>query len=357
MSVKLRQKKNTKYISQYLDIYHKGKREFYFLDECRLEFGNSPQIKNQNKEARTLATTIRDKVALEIASETFDINKYKQSNIDLMPIYNNYCESYNKKDKRVVLASYRKFKEYLDDNNIKSLTTKKLNESLIYDYKDYLELNLKGETPSNYFKKFKMFIKYCIRNKIITENLTDGIRVKKNDSIKKAILTFDEVLLIMNTKCNNELIKDAFVFSCYTGLRFCDIKGLKGSNINNDRITLIQQKTGVKVIIPLNSITKKILDKYLNKDGIIFNLPSHTTCNKVLKKLVIESNINKLITWHCARHTFGTGIITHGSDMNSAKELLGHSSFAYTQKYVRESEKLKEKAVNNLPTFFDENKD
>jgi site-specific recombinase XerD len=64
-----------------------------------------------------------------------------------------------------------------------------------------------------------------------------------------------------------------------------------------------------------------------------------------------NAKINKKITWHCARHSFATNIIFYGSDVNSASSLLGHSSLAYTQRYLRVANELKEKAVQNLPTI------
>lgn len=80
-------------------------------------------------------------------------------------------------------------------------------------------------------------------------------------------------------------------------------------------------------------------------------MPSHTACLKNLKAWTKKAEINKKITWHCARHSFATNIIFYGSDLNSASSLLGHNSFKYTQRYVRVVESLKEKAVQNLPSF------
>ena len=141
----------------------------------------------------------------------------------------------------------------------------------------------------------------------------------------------------------------AFLFSCLTGLRFCDIIVLKWSNIQNKELNITQQKTNLPVSINLNESAIAILGAPAGIDDLVFNLPSHTSCLKNLKVWCKKAGITKKITWHCARHSFATGIIYYGADVKNASSLLGHSSLAYTDRYVRIVEKLKEKAVENLP--------
>ncbi len=133
---------------------------------------------------------------------------------------------------------------------------------------------------------------------------------------------------------------------------FSDMKDLKRSNIKGNRLELVQKKTKVKIEGILNEDALKIVAKRIAKDGFLFSVPSHTSCLKNLKSWMKNAEIEKKITWHCSRHGYATNLIAHGADIHTTSKLLGHSSLTYTQRYVRESNKLKEAAVNNLPKLF-----
>lgn len=334
-----------------LETYVGGVRRYKFLKECKLVKPLSPKDRLDNKEKLKLAEKIKTTIQLQIQSEEYDIEQTSKSKVDFVEYFNSFLESYNKKDKRVMIACFNKFKEFLKEENIKSLPANKLSESLIIDFKEFLESKLNGESPVNYFKKFKIVLKKATRDKILKFNPANDVTISRNESIKKDILNFDEIQLLANSQCGNAEVKRAFLFSCFTGLRFCDIIKLKVENINNDILIIKQQKTQKTVTINLNENAKEILNFSVAQSGLIFNLPSHTACLKNLRTWTKKANINKKVTWHVARHSFGTNLVFYGSDLNSASALLGHSSFTYTQKYVRVVESLKEKAVNNLPTI------
>ncbi len=349
MSVTLREKKNKSYTSLYIDIYENGKRTFVTTD-CRLMKGNTQAIRDANRETKELAMQIRNEIELKIISNRFDLNAYAKVKIDFIVYYDNYCSNYIKKDKRVLVASFNKFKAFLKDTERNTLNAKEVTESLVLEFKEYLESKLKGETPTNYFKKFKKVITGALRDEIIKKNPIQDVTIRKNESIKKDILTFEEIQLLASTECHNNEVKRAFLFSCFTGLRYSDIIVLKANDIQNNFLVIKQQKTQNKVSIPLNENALTLIEDQLNgSKNLIFNLPSHTACLKHLRNWTCKAGISKHITWHCARHSFATNIIFYGSDVNSASALLGHSSFAYTQRYVREVDALKEKAVYNLP--------
>ncbi|WP_242929588.1 tyrosine-type recombinase/integrase, partial [Pontibacter vulgaris] len=132
-----------------------------------------------------------------------------------------------------------------------------------------------------------------------------------------------------------------------------------------------QEKTSKDVVVNLNSTAPKLLGERpkakeakiekpsgqkrtrAEEDKLrrqpVFTLPSNTTCGKHLQNWADKAELNKKVTWHCARHSFGTNLLLSGADVRSVSGLLGHSSLVETQKYVRLVESLKEKAVENLP--------
>lgn len=334
-----------------LETYIEGERKYKFLKECKLVKPLSPKDRLDNKEKLKLAEAIKSTVQLQIQSEEYDLVSKSKSKVDFLDYFNSFIKEYSKKDKRVMVACYNKFREFLKEEGVKALPANKINETLVIDFKDYLESKLNGESPVNYFKKFKIVLKKATRDKILKVNPSTDVVINRNESIKKDILNFNEIQQLADTECGNEEVKRAFLFSCFTGLRFCDIIKLTTKHINNDVLIIKQQKTQKTVTINLNENAKELLRKNENNKAFIFDLPSHTACLKNLRVWTKKAMINKKVTWHVARHSFGTNLVFYGSDLNSASALLGHSSFAYTQRYVRIVESLKEEAIKNLPTI------
>jgi len=182
-------------------------------------------------------------------------------------------------------------------------------------------------------------------------NPAQEISISSKGGIKKQILTPDEIQLLVKTPITNEQVKKAFIFSLFTGLRFSDIINLKWFNIdfNNNILNFTQEKTQEQVNLKLHTSALKVLGKPRKPKDFVFNLPSHTACNKGLKHWVKKAGINKTITWHCARHSFATNIIFFGADVNTASKLLGHTSLRFTERYTHVVNSLKEKAISNLP--------
>ncbi len=357
MSVTLRKRKNSDgSTSLLLDIYRDGKRQYEFLSNLKLLKPTTPLDRQENRERLQLAVLIKNKREQQIQADEYEVAPAFNKGIDFIKYFESFQNKYTKKDKRVIVACFHKFKDFIADSGVKDLTTKKVTPALIIQFKEYLEQNHSGETPSNYFKKFKKVLRTGIKDEIFSLKVSallnsrdQDLSVKRNESIKKEILTFEEIQTLANKSVANDDVKRAFLFCCVTGLRFCDVKALQWKRIQNGMLRIIQQKTSASVSIPLNESAIKFIGKKSNADGYIFALPSHNTCLKVLRRWCDDAGIDKKITWHCARHSFGTGIVFHGGDVKNASSLLGHSSLTYTNRYVREAEKLKEKAVQNLP--------
>ena len=352
MPVYLRKRKNSDgSTSLLLDVWHNGKRSYEFLKECKLSNSKNPIAKQEDRKKIALAEQIRNKRALQLQSGEYDILPSFRQDIDFLAYFQAYLDKYKKKDARLLVACFNKFKQYLQESNISSLNARQLDEALVEDFKEFLEASLNGESPANYFKKFKKVMKQAMRDKIISINPAAELTARRNEGVKKEILNFDEIKLLAITPANNEQVKRAFLFSCLTGLRYCDIVSLKWESINGQVLKIKQQKTSKDVTIVLNDSALNLLGKPQKGATAVFNLPSHTSCLNGLRSWCKAAGIQKHITWHCARHSFATNIIFYGSDVNSASSLLGHSSLAYTQRYLRIANELKEKAVQNLPSI------
>jgi integrase len=156
----------------------------------------------------------------------------------------------------------------------------------------------------------------------------------------------------------NQDTRRAFIFTLYTGIRFCDIKDLTYSNVDfsNKRLSFNQKKTQGHssksyVDIPLTDELIELIGtpQTDDRDEKVFKLPSQTMCLKALKHWVAKAGIQKHITWHCGRHSFAMNILANGTDIKNVASLLGHSGIQHTEKYTRAIDSLKQEAINSLP--------
>jgi integrase/recombinase XerD len=343
----------------YLDIYHNKKRHYEFLPNLKLYKATSPLKRLENKEKLETAQSIANKKAVELDSSEYEVTPTFKKKIDFMEYLKHYVDGYTKKDKRVMVAVQNALIEFNKINAKKSVTVKDVTVAYVADFKEYLIDNFKGETPSGYFARFKKVLKKAYREKLLKEYPAMDISIKKDSQIKKDILTFAEIELMAKTEVTNKQVKNAFLFSLFTGLRWVDVKALEWHNIDLKaaKMTIKQSKTGVILTTHLHASAIEILKGQKGIDSkLVFILPSHTACSKDLKVWVKKAEIEKHITWHCGRHSFGTNLSLLNVNSFELSELMGHTTMTYTQKYVRIAKVQKQKAIDLLPMVDMSNK-
>jgi integrase/recombinase XerD len=357
MAVYLRQKKlSGGRKSYYLDIWHGDKRYYEFLKLYTVKSTN-PIDKAQNEKIRELAKNIRAKRELDLQANDHGVIPQFRKNTDFLVYFEKYHENYRNKDVRLVKGALSYFKLFMTEEKIKSLTAKDLSEGLCKNFKEFLESKLNGETPYNYFKKFKAVIRKAFKEKLIPENYAEDIILVKSNNLKKDILNFEEITKLAKTPCGNDQVKRAFLFCLNTGLRFCDVKDITWSDIAGDELKFTQAKTKGKsktaeVEIDLNKSALAMIGEPGNPDEKIFSLPSHTACLKDLETWVKNAGIPKHITWHCARHSFAVNLLDKeggNADVKTVAGALGHSGLDMINVYLRVISKKKKEAVNRLP--------
>ena len=179
---------------------------------------------------------------------------------------------------------------------------------------------------------------------------------------EREFLTIEEVKKVMNTPCRYELVKKAFLFSCFTGLRYSDMKALNWSEIHKaadgktEYIDHIQVKTKDRVTIPLSEETKKWMpERVKGIDNIFHNLKiTSTTVEVALKEWMQAAGITKHITYHCSRHTAATMLLTLGASIYVVSKILGHKSVKMTEIYAKIVDKKKLETVNLVNGMFDQ---
>ena len=182
---------------------------------------------------------------------------------------------------------------------------------------------------------------------------------QKNSSIRE-FLTIEEVKQLMATPCRYEIVKRAFLFSCFTGLRYSDIKSLLWSEIRKaaDGRTLFlehpQVKTRKIVTVPLSEEALKWMPRQQkDKEHVFHQLQiTSTTVEVILGEWMKEAGIEKHITYHCSRHTAATMLLTLGADLYTVSKILGHSSIKMTEVYAKIVDKKKLETVNLVNNMF-----
>jgi len=342
--------------SLYLDIYHNGKRYKEYLG-LHLKAARTIEERNFNKETKRLAEKLRAERELQLQEIAFNLTPTIKKNQDFIEYYQNFVDNYKNKDNRIVTYGFIWFKKFLESKGIKKLKLNELTNELCQGYVEHMQNNgLRGDTPSNYWTKFKMVVRKAIKEKLIAENPTEGIRVVRSDGLKKEILTQDEIQIMAKAKCSNSDIKRAFLFSCFSGLRWCDVNVLKHGDIDRTQghIIFTQSKTrhsSVKsqVIIPLTPTLLTLIGEVGKSNQMIFNLPSFSGAMGVLKFWAIVAKVNKNITWHSARHSFAVNLLGDAkADIKTVADLLGHSGLKHTEKYLHVVDARKKTAMNNL---------
>ncbi|MBS1918257.1 MAG: site-specific integrase [Bacteroidetes bacterium] len=255
-------------------------------------------------------------------------------------------------------GTFKKFKSALKsvENFIKwkfkrdDMYLTELNYQFITDYEFYLKSVQKMQHNSaiGNLKKLKKIVRICVANKWLEQ---DPFYVYKM-SIKPTHrnFLFKEELEKLEAKnfsiARLELVKDIFLFSCYTGLAYTDIMNLKKQDINvgiDGELWIFTKrcKTDNDSRIPLLPVPKEIINKYHNHPTIVrqvFVLPkiSNQRLNSYLKEITDLCQFNKELTFHCARHTFATTVtLSNGVPIETVGKMLGHSSLRTTQLYAK----------------------
>ena len=161
---------------------------------------------------------------------------------------------------------------------------------------------------------------------------------------EREYLTEDEIKRIMAHEFDNPtlaLVRDLFIFACFTALSFVDMKELTTDEIvevNGEKWILSKRhKTNVPFQVKLLDIPLQIIEryKYLSEDRLVFGKINYWTMCKQLKKVMAECGIEKQISYHCARHTFGTLALSKGMPIESVSRVLGHTNIVITHLQVQ----------------------
>jgi len=347
--VTLRKKMTRDRYSLFLDIYYNGKRKKEYLG---LKVSQNKRPTADDKNTIDSAIAYLKQVDSEIVNGRFDIAKV----IDEQPQYIiPFIEKYIAERTDLQSGSKKKYRNtalHLGKHFGELADFKKIKESDIEGFKLYLKSNLSQNSADSYFAVVKAIFREAKKRKLTDSNVTENIKGVGKKNKLPVYLTEEELDKLASTKCKHEDTKKAFLFSCYTGLRYSDSESLMYGHIQrNDeiwQIRLAQVKTRSEVIIPINEKALKMIEPFGESSAKVFELWKDDHTRNIVRKWAKDAGIVKNITFHVARHTFATRLITSGADLYTVSKLLGHTDIKHTQIYAQVIDKVKVDAVMRL---------
>lgn len=369
--VRLRQKAlSNGNISLYLDIYRNGQRQYEFLKLYLIpETASNPTAKEQNKNVLNLANAIKAQRIIDVESSEAGII-LQRSKMLLTDWLEEYKQQKSKAKKSLGLQTKIEFIKQLLNQYKRGATLGKVDKAfcegfLSYIQNDYIsertKKHLAKNTAATYYGILNGALNAAVRKKCIVRNpmlLVEKDYKPVRPESQRVYLTFDEVKTLIETKCKKPLTKQAFLFSCFCGLRFSDIARLKWGDLTtvNGQLQadIRQKKTDSPIYLPISKNAQKWLPNRQNEadDEPIFKGIDNGWCTTIVTRWAKQAGISKHVTFHTARHTFATMLLTKGADLYTTSKLLGHKNITHTQIYAKIIDQKKVEAVNLLDNLF-----
>ena len=282
--------------------------------------------------------------------------------------------------KKGTMKNYYTTEKYLyrflaKNRKVNDVRLKQLNYAFVTDFEHFLRnyrdskkrLLLGNNGVMKHLERFKKMLNLAVKLEWMDKNPFNQFQLKYN-KYDRQFLDEEELDRLESTEMGNERlerIRDCFVFSCYTGLSYVDVKELNSDNIvkgidGNHWISTKREKTDKPVKVPLLPKAREILEKYMqcpemeNKESLL-PISSNQKTNAYLKEIADSCDIDKNLTFHVARHTFATTVmLSNGVPIETVSKLLGHSKLSTTQIYARVVESKISEDIGNLLIRFKE---
>ena len=355
--------------------YVGGKRKYEFL-KLYLIPERTREDKAKNEATLALAKAIQSKRIVEVQNDAHGFQNTNKSRVNLLDYLENIgkqsAEQGSRNYARTVLNTVRALKLFRGDY----IAFRDVDKEFLSEFTDYLRqmpkaskygvLKTGGRLSANsvvsYYGTLRTAINRAYKEGIITVNPTkefDFASKVRQEPSRREYLTIDELKTLINTECRHEIVKRAFLFSCLCGLRVSDIRKLRWCDLQRSggrvRIEITMQKTKEPLYLPISDEALKWLPERgdAGDNNFIFPLTHEGTVNDTLQHWAKVAGITKHISFHVARHTHATMMLTLGADLYTVSKLLGHKNIATTQIYAKIVDKKKEEAIGLIPNLTD----
>lgn len=354
--------------SIYLDIYYRQKRWYEFL-KLYLIPETTSEARRQNENTLKAANAIRAQRILDLANNRVSATNAEKAKTLFVDYIDEYVVRGTQNGKRALATHYHSTQMIIKRFDPK-VRICDIDKDWFDGFLEFLDKTTARRTKQPYAKRTKSGFIIMITS-VLSMAVDDGIidvnpgLAVKHELIQGAVkvreyLTIEEVQSLISTECPRPVIKDAFLFACFCGLRLCDIRDLRWKNIVQEEdgkyhIEVKQNKTQRMVYIPMNQNARGCLPKQegLPNDSV-FDLPHIMTVEKWLKRWAAAAGITKNLTFHMSRHSFATMELTLGADLYTTSQLMGHADVESTQIYAKIIDAKKIEAVYMIDKLFDD---
>jgi integrase len=288
---------------------------------------------------------------------------------ELVDIHNNDQEALvgsgvSKATYWVSVYTRKLLKEYVASKyKREDLYLRELNINFIKYFHTFLktEKGMSQNSCTKHLKLLKKIVNQAVANSYMTSNPFLSYKVER-EPVEIEFLDEEELRRIINFDTplpRLERAKDMFIFGCFTGLSYIDIKTLTTEHIEKDELGRIwikkrRVKTGVLARVPLLPIAKLILDKYKGGDKLL-PIQDPADVNKYLKDIAILCNINKRITFHTSRHTFASTVtLSNNISLEVVSKMLGHTNTRMTSHYAKLVDRCIGEQMDKLMSTYEE---
>lgn len=280
----------------------------------------------------------------------------KQTIYTLEMLCNDFMKLQSKRaESEITIRTYNKYKlvidrlyDVVDKNTPATYVTN--NDIVLFKQNLINTYHYQNETLVGYMKKLKSVFEWAVLNDKIHKNPFMDIKISRK--VKDVVcLTSIELMAIEQLKFDIDrlnYVKDIFLFSCYTGLSFCDLSTLTKADIqctgDVHYIKRNRAKTDVQYIVPLSTKAMNLLEKYN------YNLPvkSNQKTNAYLKEIGDMAGIKKNLHFHLGRHTALTMMLSNGVPIEIVAKIAGHKNIRQTQHYAKVAEQRVLAYASNL---------
>lgn len=369
--------------SIYLDFYEKGERWSEYLN-LFLVPDDAPDARRLNDASMAKANEIKSKRLLGIDEDETETDGGKSIQLPkriFADWLNDYIEgirrnpSYSQSTYRNHRSTVNIIKEYLQYRRRPRYLMSKIDKKFVIGLLDFMKntyRNTKSPDSPKEMSQHTLHLHQTTLVRMLNAAVKEGIMnsnpfyaLGKHERIAKAqsereYLTKEELLALADAPTTNETTRRAFMFCCFTGLRYSDVCTLAWRDIKQVDSGLVvsiraMRKTGKQITIPLNqSALKWLPDRNGCKLGQrVFDMTCLSACDRCLKKSAAAAGIEKNVSYHTSRHTFATMMLTLGADLYTVSKLLGHANVKTTQIYAKIVDSKKVEAVNLVDSVFD----
>ena len=371
MKINLKQKKlkNGK-SSLFLEFYNgyridkngvkKHLRKFEYLKQYVFDNPKNTEEKRKNKETLELAGNILAIRRAEYIQGKYKIKNDKKGEVTFMDYYKRL-----KEDRFETKANYGNWdaaQKHIEKYCPPHKQLKDIDTDFVKGFKRYL--NTKAKTKSGtplsqnskytYFNKFKAALREAYTENYLEENVLRSVKGFEQGESTREYLTYSELQAMSQAECKYPVLKNAFIFSCLTGLRWSDIDKLRWSEVRDEdtgsRIIFRQKKTDGLEYLYVSEQSRNLLGKRANESDRVFRgLKYGAVYNTEILRWCMKAGITKHITFHSARHTNAVLLLENGADIYTVSKRLGHKEIRTTEIYTKIIDEKMKEAANLIP--------